>query len=871
MNHPPKLFLQFFHWYCHPRLVKPIEGDLMELYEERVLEFGKRKADRLFVRDVLLLFRKDIIKPASGTYRINYYGMLKHNLTIIFRSFKRYKHSFLINLLGLSAGLTSFLLIFLWVNDELSKDQFHAQKDQIYQVMRTVFVDSRESFTTTSNAVVLPPTLLELFPEVELAVPVAEEFSYAVLSSEDKKRKSEGLFAGEAYFELFSFNLIQGDKATVLKNRESIVISSHLADYFFDGANPIGKSLHLVDNTDGDIEYEADYLVTGVFDNSDLNASVQYDFLLSNTRFVEDKDQSLRSWDSNNPEVYIKLPKDINSTAFEEKLNAFYLNKMKEVYGGAQTNTKYRMHLQAYPTRYLHGRYENGELSGGRISYVYLFSVIGVLILLIACVNFINLSTAVAARRAKEIGVKKVFGTHRTVIMGQYLLEACVLVGNATLAALLLVWLLLPGFNRATGKSLVFQLDLQLLSIVLAIGLITSLLAGAYPAIFLSRLAPLNALQARIRSSIAEVSLRKGLIIFQFVVSMVMIFSVLTISRQMEYVQSKNLGYERDNIITIAKDDGLIENVTPFLTEVSTLPGVKNSTILEGDISRANNRCGGFKRPNQPYIQFDFSRVGYDYIETIGLKLKEGRSFSRDFANEDTKIILNETAIAEMGIQDPIGKIVDIRGDREIIGILEDFHYQSLHDPIGPMFLIYEPSDATTIALKLSAGKEVETIAALEGIYQKYNAGLPFQFKFLDDEYNRLYHTEQKVAVLSTWFAVIAILISCLGLFGLTAFFTQQRIKEIGIRKVLGSSRINIVLLLSSGTMKMLLIAIAISVPSAILLLGNWLDNFTYRIDLSSWFFVSGAILTVLISAITVGFETWKAASVNPVECIKDE
>ena len=475
-SQPPGFFLRFFRWFCHPRLLKPIEGDLMELYVERVAELGKRKADLLFIKDVLILFRKDIIKPTSGTYRLNTYGMLKHNLTIIFRNFKRYRHSFFINLLGLSAGLTSFLLIFLWVNDELQKDQFHAQKSQIYQVMRSILVDGRTTFTTYSNAILLAPTLLENFPEVEMAVPVVEEFSYAVLSSESKKIKAEGRFAGKRYFELFSFNLIQGDERHVLKDKESVVISKRLADYFFPGANAVGQRLHLVDNTDGDIEYESDYLVTGVFDHSDLNSSESYDFLLSNSRFVDGKDQSLRSWDSNNPAVYIKLPKDIDIRAFEKKLNAFYVKKMDEVYGGQQTNRVYRMHLQRYSTRYLHGLYENGELAGGRISYVYLFSVIGVLILLIACVNFINLSTAVAARRAKEIGVKKVFGTGRAVIAGQYLLEAGVLVSNAMLLALLLVWILLPGFNAATSKSLVLRVDLQLIGMLAVVGFLTSLL-----------------------------------------------------------------------------------------------------------------------------------------------------------------------------------------------------------------------------------------------------------------------------------------------------------------------------------------------------------------------------------------------------------
>ena len=404
----------------------------MELYKERVQSLGKRKADWKFIIDVLLLFRRDIIKPSDGTYTFNTYGMFKHNLLIIFRNFNRYKSSFFINLIGLSAGLTCFLLIYLWLEDEVGKNRFHTNGDQIYQVMRTLTSDATGTYTVESNSIHLVPSMLEELPEVEMAVPITADFSYAVLSSEEKKLKTEGMFAGKDYFNLFSFNLIEGDKHHVLDSRESIVISKELADHFFPQTNPIGRSLHLVDNTDGDTEYEADYIINGVFDNSNLNTSESYDFLIAYSRFFSKRDQSVRAWDSNNPNVYIKLKQNQDRIAFEKKLLDFYQQKMSLIYGDNST-MKFRMHLQPYPSRYLHNRYENGQLSGGRISYVYLFSVVGVLVLLIACINFINLSTAVAARRSKEIGVKKVFGTRRKAIIGQYLLEAGVLVRTVEL------------------------------------------------------------------------------------------------------------------------------------------------------------------------------------------------------------------------------------------------------------------------------------------------------------------------------------------------------------------------------------------------------------------------------------------------------
>ncbi|MDW3191196.1 MAG: ABC transporter permease [Cytophagales bacterium] len=865
-KHPPKFFRSFFRWFCHPRLHQPIEGDLMELYYERLDELGKRKADLLFIKDVLILFRKDIIRPAGGTYRLNFYGMLKHNLLITLRSFKRYQSTFWINLIGLTVGLAASTLIFLWVNDEISKDQFHAKGDQIYQVLRTKRTTDRPTRTHDSNSELLIPEMKSELAEVEMAVPIMREFPYAILSIDDKTLKSSGLFVGNDFFNLFSFNLTNGNPNEVLTSPSSIVISKSLSEKMFGDENTIGKTIHLLDNTDGEVLYEADYQISGIFDDSQLNTSEDFEFVLPYQVFEADR---VASWGSNSSRVFIQLNEQTNLSEFEAKLDAFYQRKMSQIY--VREGNVINMHLQPYLTRHLYNRYENGVLTGGRISYVYLFSGVGLLILLVACINFINLSTALATRRLKEVGVKKVFGTSKGFIISQHLMESFVLVLISTLLALILLSTILPGFSAITNKTLTLQFSLETLIGLGAIIIITALLAGTYPALFLSGLRPLDALSAKLKTSTKGQWLRKGLTIFQFSLSIVLIISVMTVSQQVDYVRSKNLGYDRENVITFARDGQLVNNMEPFMNRLATIPGVVHSTRLEGSISQFNNSGGGYGGDGRPYIDFTFAYVGYDFVETIGLELKEGRSFSREFTNEHKKIILNETAIAAMGLADPIGKVVNIRGNREIIGILKDYHYQSLHEAIKPMFLIFEPADATTIAVKLQAGREMETIEELGEVYQEYNAGLPFQFKFLDEEYEALYQSELQVASLSTYFASIAIIISCLGLFGLTTFMTQRRIKEIGIRKVLGSSRIRIVRLLGGNVMKMLVAAIIISTPVAFYLLGSWLENFAYHIDLSPWLFVLGGFTTVLIACFTVGFETWKAASVNPVECIKDE
>lgn len=870
-SQPPKLFLKFFRWYCHPRLLKPIEGDLTELYHERVAQFGQKKANRLFKRDVIILFRKDIIKPAGGTYRLNFYGMLKHNFLISLRTFKKYQSTFWINLTGLTAGLTAFMLIGLWVHDEVSKDQFHVHKDRLFKIYRTIKSGDWPAFTADSNSGLLIPELLSEMPEIASAVPVMQEFPYAILSVGDKKLKSSGLFAGKDFFNTFSFNLTQGSPDQVMQHPSSIVISQSLAEKFFKQQNPIGQIMHLVDNTDGEVLYEADYVVSGVFDLKGLNTSEKFDFLLPHHLYLSHLEPRYKTWWSNSSKVYIQLHENVDLQAFESRLDALYQQKMAAVYGDRPPPETVKMHLQPYHTVYLHNRYVNGVLSNGRISYVYLFSAIGLLILLVACINFVNLSTALASRRLKEVGIKKVLGTSKGTLIMQHLMEAFLTVLASTGLAMVLVAVILPGFNEVTGKALIPDFSSDQLGYLMIIMVSTALMAGTYPAFFMSGLAPIDALKAKLRASGSDSWVRKGLIIFQFALSIVLIIAVLTISKQVDYVRSKNLGYNRDNVITFERDGAIVESTDPFLVEVSTIPGVVNATVLEGNITSFDNSGGGYKQQDKPSIQFTFARVGYDYVETLGLELKEGRSFSRDFSNEHDKIILNEKAIEVMGLDDPVGKVVNIRGNREIIGILKDFHYLSLHEPIAPMFLIFEPGDATSIALKLQAGKEMETIEALESAYQEINPGLPFQFTFLDEEYNALYRSELQVASLSTYFATIAIIISCLGLFGLTTFMTQRRIKEIGIRKVLGSSRLRIVALLGTNLFKMLLLAMIIGTPIAFTTLGQWLENFAYRIDLSVWHFVSGAIATIAIASLTVGYETWKAASVNPVNCLKDE
>jgi len=798
--------------------------------------------------------------------------MLRHNLILFFRNIKRYKSTFVINIVGLSSGLACVLLIYLWMNSELSVDKFHEKDAQLFQVLRNVPISSGDIMTFENNSDLLVPLLKEELVEIEYAVPVTGYSSLSIISVGDKKIKSSGKLAGKDFFKVFSFSLIEGNDIQALKGENSIVISKKVALALFNRSEGlIGEIVNIQDNAGEGAVYDGDYNISGIIDTEGVNSSLEFDFLLTNELFLAKRDPSNASWNSNGVNVYLTLREGTDAINFEDKINKYYRSKLEVV-----TNEKYHhqiadMFLQRYSERYLYNRFENGELAGGRIDYVILFSLVALIILLIACINFINLSTALASRRLKEVGIKKVVGASKKTFIIQFIGESISLSFISLIVAIGIVLLLLPQFNLITAKEISLQFNSKFIAATLIITLCTGLISGSYPAFFLSSLKPVEILKTKLKSTFGEFFTRRGLVVFQFSMSIIFIISVIIISNQMNFLQSKNLGYNKDNVISFLKEGKLSENSKTFIEELKRIPGVINATQLESNISSFSNSGGGYKREGKPYIQFTFARVDYDYVETLGIVMKEGRSFSRDFGDEKSKIILNEAAIKAMELEDPLGKIVNIRGNREIIGIVKDFHYQSLYKKIAPMFLLFVPKDADRIAVKIKAGREKETIASLEQIYHKLNPGLSFEFEFLDDEYQSLYASEQRVAALSGYFAFLAILISCLGLLGLSIFTIENRRKEIGIRKTLGQRKSQITLLLSTEFAKLVGIAILIGLPIAFLLMKDWLSEFAYRIDLKIEYFLITAFFALFVALVTVATQAIRAANRNPVDALREE
>ena len=787
--------------------------------------------------------------------------MFRHNFLLTYRTFKRYKTSFFINLIGLSTGLTCALLIYLWVNDELHVDKFHENDHRLYQVMENV-EQAGVIITRQSTAGPTAEALANEMPEVESAVTTTYVNSHT-LSVEDNNIKARGLHASADYFRLFSYEIIQGDKNQVLSDKTSIVISEELAIRLFGSTeNVIGKVVEW--------QHEKQYQVSGIFKDIPTLSSVQFDFVLPFKAFWDDNEW-VTNWFNTMPQTFLLMKEGTDIDQFNRKIADFVREKTN---GGANHRSPF---ATRYSDAYLYNQYDNGVQTGGRIEYVRLFSIIALFILFIACINFMNLSTARASRRLKEVGIKKAVGARRRTLVVQYLGESTLMSLLSLVLALLLVILFLPQFNDITEKQLTLNFNATFILSLLGIVLITGLIAGSYPALYLSGFNPAIVLKGKLNSFMGELWARKGLVVFQFTLSVILIVSVWVVYRQIEFVQTQHLGYEKDNIILFEKEGQLdeAEKLETFLSEIKHIPGIVAASSSEHDMTGHNGGTYGIEWPGKdPEDRTEFERVAVNYglIEMLGIAMKEGRTFSKEFSSENTKIIFNESGIEFMGLTDPIGKVVKLWGeDKEIIGVAKDFHFDSFREEVKPLFFRLAPNNTWNVIVKIAAGREKEALAQLQQLYQEFNPGFSLDYRFLDEDYQALYVAEQRVSTLSKYFAGLAILISCLGLFGLAAFTAERRLKEIGIRKILGSSELGIVYLLSSDFTKMVITAIVIALPVSYFITKNWLENFAFKIALEWWFFMGAGLLALVIAWLSVGFQTIKAASVNPTQCLKDE
>jgi putative ABC transport system permease protein len=786
--------------------------------------------------------------------------MLRHHILLIFRNAKRFKTTFFINLIGLSTGLACALLIYLWVTDEMAVDKFHEHDSRLFQVMESQ-QHSGSIRVTNSTPWLLSEALEEAFPEIAYAVVATPTYWYGgqTLSVNNNAVKANGKYASRDFFNVFSYQLIHGNREQVLSDKRSMVISRKLALKLFNTTDDvIGKTVEL--------QHSDLYKVTGVFEDLAGNTSEYFDFVLPSSILTEG-DEGRTNWGNSGPDTFIVLQEGSRAEEVEKKIADIIKTK---------TEQKHRtLFLTKFSDTYLFGNYENGVQSGGRIEYARLFSLIAIFILLIACVNFMNLSTAKATRRIKEVGIKKAMGAGRRNLIYQYLGESLLMVFLSIALALLIVDLFLPQFNEITQKNLALEFDQNLFLSLLTILLVTGLIAGSYPALYLSGFHPASVLKGKLTTTFGELWARKGLVVFQFTVSVILIVSVLVIYKQVVFVQGKNLGYDKDNVIYFPLEGKVKTSLDAFLTELKQVPGViEASSIGQSMIGDGNTTDIDWegKDPDQR-IPFAVRPVNYDVIEMLDLKMAEGRSFSREFGSDTSAVIINEAGIEVMGLSDPIGKVISLGSgvDLKIIGVAKNFHFESLRSGVSPLLFALKPQYTEKIIVRIRDGHESTTLREIQNFYQQYNAGFSFDYRFLDEDYQAQYGAEMRVLILSRYFAAVAILISCLGLFGLAAFTAERRRKEIGIRKVLGSGEWGIVYLLSGDFSKLVLLAVVIASPISYVLTKQWLDNFAFRISVEWWFFAGAGLVALSIAWLTVGAQAVRASRINPTQCLRNE
>ncbi len=786
--------------------------------------------------------------------------MLRNYLKIAFRNLKRRKGYAFLNIAGLAIGFAACLVIGLYLRHELSYDEFHEKADRIYRLNMKVG-DLGASYVIPAEGA---RAIAERFPEVIEYVRLhpSEEI---VVSGKEPVAEEAFYYADPSFFDVFSFSLEAGNPETALAAPSTVVLTKETTERYFPEGNPMDETLTLRDGTV--------LRVTGVLENVPSNSHLQFDFLASFSTLPEPGGMSLQS------HTYFVLTEPAAAQQLEAKLAGTLSTqtneRMEEVSDWLGFAMK-EMELGLQPITAIHLQPFFGGMiqPATNVRTLYVFGCIALLVLLLACVNYVNLSTARAAQRAKEVGMRKVVGAGRGQLARQFLGEALLTTLAAGLLALLLARILLPGFNALMGLELTFAYfeDARLLILVSGILLLVSLFAGSYPALVLSRFEPAKVLKGSVRGRLGGAHLRRGLVLCQFAISIVIVVGTLVAHSQLRYMDDKPLGYETKAIVSIPLPDDLQERAETFKREVTRLTGVESASLAQGtpmNYFKSDVEYEGQKIPVKS-ITGDV-----DYLETMGMTLIAGEGFTEKAASDSSvAVVVNETAARIFDLYDDVGEPLAIdfaSGDQRLVGIVSDFHSASLYEPIGPVAIYSRPASSNAFVLRLDQGRMAAALSAVRHTWEQITANVPFTYEFFDQKLEQLYRNEARLARLSTAFALLAILIACLGLFGLTAYAAERRAKEIGIRKVLGASVPSIVALLSKDFLKLVGIAFVIAAPVAYFAMQRWLEDFAYRIELGPWVFVGAGVLVLVIALATVSYQAIRAALANPVEALRSE
>jgi putative ABC transport system permease protein len=794
--------------------------------------------------------------------------MIKNYFKIAFRNLWKNKVFSFINIMGLTVGMTACFLIFLYVKFELSYDSFNTKADRIYRVVSDIKTPT-EVLHANGPAWAVAPNAKDEFPEIESFVRIAGGDNVLIKKGNIKFQETNAAWADSALFKVFDFKLLKGNPNTALKEPFSIVFSETAAKKYFGKTDPMGQTLLIT----GD---KLPAKVTGIMKDIPENSQVKADVFLSMTTITQKFNQSLDSqWGNYGASAYLLLKRGTNAKRLEKKFPEFLERR----------NGDEMKKLQMYPTLFLEPLRDvylystRDDSKTGHITNVYIFSIIAIFILLIACFNFINLTTARSAERAKEVGIRKVVGAGKKQLAGQFLGESVVLCLIAFVLTFFLSWLLLPLFNQLAGKTIsssIFE-HWNYLALLFFASIGIGLLAGIYPALVLSSFKPVVVLKGRFATGTRGIILRKGLVIAQFTISIALIISTIVVYNQMNFMQNQDLGFSKDQMMVIDTNGDPAKNT--FEQSVKELPNVK-STALSGSVPGGGNP-GAYseienKHGDMQIANLDLYFVGFNFINQYKIKMVAGRGFSKDFGTDTTQaMVLNEAAVKLFGYTSPeqaIGKRFKQWGrEGKIIGVMKNFHFRSLQEEIKPLSMRIEPGGCNLVSIKVAAANLPKTIAAVEKKWKTLIPDRPFNYYFLDEFFNRQYRSQVQFGHLFLNFAILAIFISCLGLLGLASYSTVQRTKEIGIRKVMGASVSNIVNLLSIDFLKLVLISFIIAAPLAWYFMHQWLKDFAYRININWWIFLVAGVTAVLVALFTISFQAIRAAIANPVESLRTE
>ncbi|GAB3809195.1 ABC transporter permease [Spirosoma humi] len=862
----PRWATQLLIWWGDPNTAEEVQGDLLELYAYWVETQGKRRADWRYCLSALKLLRPLASSQSASDYAIPFSlnpDMIRNYFKIAWRNLAKNKLYTGINIFGLALGMACALLIGLWVHEELNYDRFLPDVERVFFV-RVQAEYKGEVGTNYATPGPLQEAIASEIPQVAAATKT-NWGGETLIKVGEKATKEFGRYATADFFRVFELPAIDGDPKTALAQPDQIVITQKLAEKFFPQGQARGKVLQL-DN-------DKFYKVGAVIENIPANSTIQFEWMVNWK--VQEKEW-MENWGNNSFLTYLRLKPNTTATQAEAAMKNMYPRHAKRP--GDADVVQYPI-LHPMTDVHLYSEYKNGKVVGGGIEYVRIFSIVALFILLIACINFMNLATARSSTRAREVGVRKVVGAMRPALIGQFLSESLLTSLLAAVLAVGLVWLVLPTFNQVFDKQIALSLSTPVLWLGLT-GLVmfTGFLSGSYPALFLSGLKAVRILKGNLQFGSGPATFRRVLVVVQFALSVFLIVGMLAVGRQMNYLQRKHLGLDRENVVYVPMEGEIAnaKNAEVFRQEVTRLPSVAAATAasdlpINVTWTTAGNLTWAGKDPT---LETNVSAmlVGGEFTRTMNIKLLGGRDFRPGSPADSSNYLVNEATAKLMGIENPVGKEIEFSmGKGRIIGLMKDFHLNSLHQAISPLVVCFGSKYAHYILVRTRAGQTAQAIADLEQLTKRFNSNYPFTYHFLDEAYGKLYRSEQQVSSLVNYFGVLAILISCLGLFGLVAFTAEQRTKEIGIRKVLGASIKNIIGLLSADFLRLVLIALALATPVAWWAVDKWLKTFEYRQELTWWIVALAGLLAVGIALLTVSFQSIKAALMNPVKSLRNE